>query len=289
MNKRLTALEVERILQESRDQRSFTGEVEKGVIKGIFETTKINGKIGDKYVAVVAPYQIHIPAWQRKLEIARAKEIGTSYDKNKWELPKVYYHRSSCRFFCADGMHRVFGAFLADKDKIVVEVMDVSEKQAINLFLNQTDNRRRMTPDDILGAAIAVGKPEYIKFKQICHKYNIQIKGDSTLANPIGTFTALSDGIRMAKNSPDVLDRVLELITNLGWYGNQCRGAYNAKMIRGMTKLFATHMGQEHVVNEALMKKCKGSEWYIDHLMDMPQYKIMDILMTQVNDYAGVN
>ena len=109
------------------------------------------------------------------------------------------------------------------------------------------------------------------------------------MGNPIGTFTALSDGIRMAKNSPEVLDRVLELITNLGWYGNQCRGAYNAKMIRGMTKLFATHMGQDHVVNEALMKKCKGSEWYIDHLMDMPQYKIMDILMTQVNDYAGVN
>ena len=115
------ATEVEAMLQAVREKEQFTGSTEKAAIKTIIETAQRNGRIGDKVLLVIPTKYIHIPKWQRKLDMGRSKEIGFKYNKFKWEVPKVIYHNG--QLLCVDGMHRIIGAFVGGIEAIVVEVL----------------------------------------------------------------------------------------------------------------------------------------------------------------------
>jgi len=285
MSKRrfLKATEVEATVNKAREEGFLSGETT--IISTIVETAKRNGRIGDKILSVVNPEWVHFPDWQRSLDLSRARQIGMNYNRHKWEVPKVIY--SNGKLSCVDGMHRIFGAFLASIENIVVEIMEISETEAIDMFLNQTKDRGAMKPMDYYYASIKANKPEYISFRDICHKHNIQVKGDDTLTNPVGVFTSLSDGIRSDK---EVLDKVLALINKLGWNGKETSslapssGAYGAKVIRSMKKLYAYYEANESKMESILLSKCKGTEWFIKHIVDMPQYYVFDLLNKTVSD-----
>ena len=285
MSKRrfLKATEVEATVNKVREAGFLSGETT--IISTIVETAKRNGRIGDKILSVVNPEWIHFPDWQRSLDIARARAIGMNYNRHKWEVPKVIY--SNGKLFCVDGMHRIFGAFLAGIKDIVVEIMEISETEAIDMFLNQTKDRGAMKPMDYYYASIKANKPDYIAFRDICHKHNIQVKGDDSLKNPVGVFTSISDGIRSDK---EVLDQILALIGKLGWNGKETNSlcpssaAYGAKVIRSLKKLYAYYEGNEKKMEKILMSKCRGTEWFIKHLSDMPQYYVFDLLNRTISD-----
>ena len=215
------ATEVEAMLQEAREKLGFVGKTEINSVNTMVETAKRNGRIGDKVLITIPAVYVHIPSWQRRLDMNRSRTIGSRYIKHKWEVPKVIFSKG--KLFCVDGMHRIVGAFIAENiEYIVVEILtDITEKEAIELFLDQTKDRSAMAPCDYYYASLEAEKKEYIYFKEICHKHNVQIKGDDALLNPIGTFTSTSDGVKLCKVNPELLDNILNLLCKLQWNKNE--------------------------------------------------------------------
>lgn len=278
--------QAEAILQQKRDAEGMTGDVEVKVITNLVENAKRNSKIGDKVLLVIPPHYLHIPSWQRDCDTNRAKQIGLEYNKYKWEVPKAIYVNGT--LLCADGLHRIFGASEADIDNVVVEVMEMPIVDAIMLFLNQTKDKGHMSQADYYKASLEAGVEKYVVFRNICHKYNVQIKGDDALCNPVGVFTSISDGIGLANSNPELLDRILNLINELQWNGNEHDGTYNgtaysAKIIRSLKKLYAYNHKNMDVVDKTLMAQCKGSTWYKENFTAKPQEYMFDTLSKMVD------
>lgn len=283
MNKRvfLTPLEVEAEMQKQRAKVDFAGKTEEAAVKTMIDTAKQNGKFGDKILMVLSPVYIHIPSWQRKLTISRALSIGNNYNKYKWEVPKILYCNG--KLWCVDGMHRIYGAFRGKLEAVSVEIMtDISEKEAINLFLSQTDDRSHMSPVDTYHAAVAAGKPEYLKLRSICTKNNVQIKGDvGTVKNPVGILTSISDGVSMARSNPELLNKILRLINKLQWngYENLSEGkAYSAKVLRVLKKLYSYYPDNEKDMEKILLTYCRGAKYFRDNLAEPWQDSLFDHL-----------
>ena len=281
----LKANEVEAMLNETRDKDTDFCTGETAIVKAIIENAKRNGRMGDKIILVIPPYYLHNPEWQRETDLLRAREIGTNYNKNKWELPKVYLWNG--KLYDADGTHRVLGAVIGEVPVIVVELMEITEDEAIDLFLSQGKDRNNMKPKDYYNASIKANKPDYISFRNICHKHNIQVVGDDSLDNPVGTFTPMLDGVRMDKKT---LDQILTLINKLSWNGkatNSLRpssAAYGSKVIRSIQKLYAYYETDKEQMEKILLSKCKGTEWFIKNLVGKSQYYIFDLLNKTVSD-----
>lgn len=275
----LKAKEAELEMQEARKAEGFTGKTEKLLIANMIKAAKNNSRIGDKLLMVVDPKEIHIPDWQRRIKLARAYAIGNNYNSYKWDEPKVLLHNGI--LLCIDGQHRIYGAFKAGKEDVVVEVMECSLKEAIELFLSQGIDRSKMQPMDIYHAALAAGKPEYIALRDICHSHNVAVKGDDETENTVGVLTSISDGVGLTKTNPDLLDAILALLGNLGWngYADSYNGkAYTAKIIRVLKSLYAYCEGRTDEMEQALLARCKGTEFFVDNIMTKTQAQIFDYL-----------
>lgn len=275
----LKAKEAEMEMQEVRNAEGFTGKTEKLLIANMVKAAKNNSRIGDKLLMVVDPKEIHIPDWQRRLKLAKAYEIGSNYNSYKWDEPKVLLYKGI--LLCIDGQHRIYGAFKAGKEDVVVEVMECSLEEAIDLFLSQSSDRSKMQPMDIYHAALAAGKPEYVALHDICAKHNVAVKGDDETENTVGTLTSISDGVGLTKSNVNLLDSMLTLLGNLGWngYADSYNGkAYTAKVIRALKALYAYTDGRTDEMESALLEHCKGTEFFVNNIMDKTQAQIFDYL-----------
>ena len=236
---------IEREMQESRNKEEFTGKVEAITIKQIVENAKVNSRFGDKILVNINPLHVHIPSWQRMCDVVAATEIGTKYNKYKWEVPKLLYLNG--KLWCVDGMHRIYGAFKGKIEAVICEIIECSEKEAIKLFLGQGIDRRKMSQVDYYRAAIEYGDENYIQLKEICNNHNVAVKGDP-IENQVGIFTPIKDGIKsIRKNGTELLDKIITIITDLQWngYADTYNGkAYTAKYIRVMHSLYAYYEGR---------------------------------------------
>lgn len=276
----LKAEEVEKELQEAREAQGFTGKMEQDYISRLVKDAKRNSMIGDKLQVVIDPMYVHMPTWQRRVKIGKAISIGAEYNRYKWDAPKILYMPDLKILICIDGQHRIYGAFKAKMDGVVVEIMECTLAEAIDLFINQSKDRDKMQPMDIYNAAIAGRKPEYLTLRDICHKHNVAVKGED-ITNEVGTLTSISDGIDLVKRNPDLLDGILGLLGKLGWngYADSYNGkAYTAKIIRALKTLYAYTDGRTDKMETALIKHCKGTEYFVDNIMDKTQAQIFDYL-----------
>ena len=276
----LKAKEAEKEMQEAREEKKFVGENEKLLIENLVKTAKNNSRIGDKLLMVIDPMEIHIPEWQRRIKLERAYSIGNNYNSYKWDGPKVLLYKGI--LLCIDGQHRIYGAFKEKKDAVVVEVMECSLEEAIDLFLSQSSDRAKMQPMDIYHAALAAKKPEYVALHDICKKHNVAIKGDDETENVVGTFSSISDGINWIKGGKaELLDSMLGLLGKLEWngYADTYNGkAYTAKIIRALKSLYAYCEGRTDEMEEAMINRCKGTEFFVDNIMTKTQAQIFDYL-----------
>lgn len=271
--------EVEKEMQDTRDVINFNGETEKIIIKNLVESAKVNSRIGDKVLMVINPAYVHFPSWQRFTYLSQALKIGNNYDPLKWEVPKVWYHDGL--LYGIDGKHRIYGAYKGKIESVVVEIIECTLEKAIDLFINQTNDRTRILPRDIYVAALAGGKEDYIILRDICHSHNVAVKGDKGMENTVGTLTSISDGIHMVHNNPKLLDSMLALLGNLEWngYADSYNGkAYTAKIIRALKALYAYFEGRTDEMEAALLEHCKGTEYFVENIMDKTQAQIFDYL-----------
>lgn len=285
----LKAKEAEKEMQEARESKEFTGKNEKLLIENLVKSAKNNSRIGDKLLMVIDPMEIHIPDWQRRIKLERAYSIGNNYNSYKWDEPKVLLYKGI--LLCIDGQHRIYGAFKAKKDAVVVEVMECSLEEAIDLFLSQSSDRAKMQPMDIYHAALAAKKPEYVALHDICKKHNVAIKGDDETENVVGTFSSISDGINWIKGGKaELLDSMLGLLGKLEWngYADTYNGkAYTAKIIRALKSLYAYCEGRTDEMEEAMINRCKGTEFFVDNIMTKTQAQIFDYLSEIVRYEMG--
>lgn len=270
---------IEKEMQESRNKAKFVDEVERISIEQMVESSKANNRIGDKILMVINPLYVHILEWQRQCDVIAATEIGTHYDKHKWEIPKLLYFDG--KLWCVDGMHRIYGAYKGNIKSVICEIIECSMKDAIELFLGQTDDRRKMSQVDYYKAAIALGDERYIGLKTICNSHNVAVKGDP-IENQVGIFTPIKDGIRsIEKNGTELLDRIINLITDLQWngYADTYNGkAYTAKYIRVMHSMYAYYEGRIEQMESILKEKCIGTEFFVDNLLNLEQCAVFDYL-----------
>lgn len=275
----LRASEAETEMQNVREIEGFCGANEKLLISNMVKNAKRNSRVGDKLLMVIDPKQVHIPEWQRRIKLARAYEIGNNYNPYKWDEPKVLLYNGN--LICIDGQHRIYGAYKAGKEEVVIELMECTMSEAIDLFLSQSKDRAKMQPMDIYHAALAAGKPSYVKLRDICKKHNVAVKGDDTNENTVGMLTSISDGIALVKSNPDLFDNMLALLGKLEWngYADSYNGkAYTAKIIRSLKSLYAYYEGRTAEMESVLIKRCKGTEFFVDNVMYKSQAQIFDYL-----------
>lgn len=275
----LKAKEAEMEMQEAREAEGFCGKNERLLIDNMVKNAKRNLRISDKLLMVIDPKQVHIPEWQRRIKLARAYEIGNNYNSYKWDTPKILHYKGI--MLCIDGQHRIYGAFKAGKDEVVVEIMECTLKEAIELFLSQSSDRSKMQPMDIYHAALAAEKPEYVKLHELCKKHNLIVKGEDKDENVVGVFTTISDGIEWCRLYPELLDRMLDLLGKLEWngYADSYNGkAYTSKVVRAVKKLYAYCEGRTDEMEEALLTHCKGTEFFVKNVMNKSQAQIFDYL-----------
>lgn len=217
-------------------------------------------------------------------------EIGTNYNQYKWDTPKVLYIND--KLFVIDGMHRIYGVFVGNLQRIVVEILtDLTWKEAMDIFLDQGKDRKPMSPKDLYNAAITAQKPEYLKLKEICEKNGVKVNGDkNSISNPIGVLTPITDGLRMAKASPELLDRILKLIEKLQWNCGRVRDgkAYSAKVLRVMNKLYAYYTNKVEAMEVVLINNCKGSEFFTNNLSEKYQEIMFDYLSEIINQNIDI-
>ena len=279
----LSAKEAEMEMQAVRNKEGFVGEMEINYVTRMIKDAKRNSMLGDKLQIVVDPMYIHIPEWQRRLKLARAFAIGNDYNRYKWDVPKVLFYEG--KLYVVDGQHRIYGAFKGGKDAVVVEIMECSLEEAIDLFINQSKDRSNMQPMDIYHAAIAGNKADYIQLREICYRHNVAIKGDETTDNIVGTFTSISDGIKLVRTNPELLESMLALLGRLEWNGyadNYNGKAYTAKVIRALKTLYAYSDGREVEMENTLLNRCMGTEFFVENVMDKTQAQIFDYLSSVV-------
>lgn len=271
--------EAEAEVKAIRESEGIDEKTEKLFIKEVIRNAKANSRIGDKVLVCIDPKYIHYPEWQREIRLPMALSIGNNYDSKKWGLPAYWYHDGL--LWAIDAQHRTYGAVKAKKDAIVGEVIECSLKEAIDIFTDQTKDRTQVKPKDTYKAKIVGGDEDYLALRDICYKYNIAVRGDRNKENKVGTLTSITDGIDLVRMNPDLLDHILSTITTLEWngYADSYNGkAYTAKIIRALKALYAYTDGRTDEMEAALLEHCKGTEYFVDNIMDKTQAQIFDYL-----------
>lgn len=271
--------EAEAEVKELRLADGIDSKTEKILIKKFVQQAKTTGRIGDKNLICIDPKLIHYPDWQREIRTEKALSIGANYDSKRWSLPVFWYHDEILDVI--EGSHRLYGAVKAGKDLVVGEVIECTLQEAIDFFVNQTKDRTQIQPKDTYKASIVGGDEQYIALRDICRKHNLAVKGDRDKSNTVGTLSSISDGIGLVRMNPALLDSILALLGNLGWngYADSYNGkAYTAKIIRALKALYAYCDGRQDEMEAALLKQCKGTEFFVINIMDKTQAQIFDYL-----------
>ena len=254
--KNYTPTEVQEMLEDARN-----GE-ERIAIEEVAKAKESGYKMGNKKYAVVLVSALNIPEWQRDTNLSRAKEISEQYDENKFDPIKVYIYKG--KFYIADGAHRALAYLLANKLCILVEILDdITEEEAIDTFLEQSINVKKMTQNDKWRAAIKRNLPQYVALREVAVRNSIQIRVDSeVIKNPIATLSVTNRVLSLVSKDEAKFERILNLLKELEWCGTDKVTAYSDCVFTALNNLYALYKGKEDTFERILVKKCKGVTYY---------------------------
>ena len=246
------------------EHRTLTEEQEIGEIKNALCSSFTF--CGKEYIAI-DPSLIHVPDWQRDTDMAKAMEIAENYDDKKFDPIKVYLTDEG-KAIGADGIHRDVAMIMVnakakdkyDRKKVIVEVLHCTEHEAVITFLTQQSGRKTMSVNDTYRAGIKANIAEYVVFKELFVRNNIQITAEyEKLEKPIGTVRPSTAILRMARSNYKILETIINLIKKLNWCGSDCKGVFTMRIIGTLNKILAMY-GDDAIA--ILIKNCKGATYY---------------------------
>lgn len=213
--------------------------------------------IGSKKYILADPKWVHIPEWQRDTDIAKAMEIAENYNDDKFDPVKAYVDNG--KLIVADGAHRVIAFIINGEFKILVEILQCNEHDAVLTFLDQQSGRKTMSISDMYRAGVKANIKEYIHFKELFERYDVQITAeDRKIENPIGEIRPSSSILRMVERDRETLVKAIELIKKLEWCGSE-KNAFVMRNFSVIKKLYAT-FGDS--TEKKLLQNCKGAVYY---------------------------
>lgn len=208
--------------------------------------------IASKRYILINPTFIHIPDWQRDTDMAKVQEIAQDFNEDKYDPVKVYVING--KLFVADGAHRIVAFIINGEIKMLVEVLNCNEHEAILTFLGQQSARKAMSIADTYRAGVKANIREYIDFKNLFENYNIQIvTDDNKLDNPIGKVAPSRTLLRMVKNDTETLENIIRIIKLLNWTGSE-KSPFALRMFQVFKKLYANY--GENMVDDELLMNC---------------------------------
>jgi transcriptional regulator with XRE-family HTH domain len=214
--------------------------------------------IASKKYILINPTLIHIPDWQRDTDMAKVQEIAQDFNEDKYDPVKVYVING--KLFVADGAHRIVAFIINREIKMLVEVLNCNEYEAVLTFLGQQSARKAMSIADTYRAGVKANIREYIDFKNLFEDYNIQIiTDDNKLDNPIGKVAPSRTLMRMVKNDTKTLEDTIRIIKVLDWTGSE-KTPFALRMFQVFKKLFANY--GEELVSDELIRHCKGASYF---------------------------
>ncbi len=246
------------------EHRTLTEEQEIGEIKNALCSSFTF--CGKEYIAI-DPTLIHVPDWQRDTDMAKAMEIAENYDDKKFDPIKVYLTDDG-KAIGADGVHRDIAMIMLnakakdkyDRKKVIVEVLHCTEHEAVITFLTQQSGRKTMSVNDTYRAGIKANIAEYVVFKELFVRNNIQITAEyNKLESPIGVVRPSTSILKMARSNYKMLETIINLIKKLNWCGSSCKGVFTMRIINTLNRILA--MYGNGAIN-ILMKNCKGATYY---------------------------
>lgn len=213
---------------------------------------------GKKYIQI-NPTFIHIPEWQRNTDMAKVAEISENFSEDKFDPIKVYKMENGL-LGVADGAHRDVAYVKMEKYKILAEVLECNEYEAIQTFLEQSAGRKPMSVCDTYRAGVKANKKEYIQFKDLFEDRDIQIVPETNkIENPIGKVVPSRNLLRMANTDRNTLVRSIALIKRLNWCGSTEYNVFTERNFKVLKKLYANY-GEN--VEKLLKEHCSGVVFY---------------------------
>ena len=104
-------------------------------LKEVSNAIKNSFGIAKKRYILIDPTMIHIPDWQRNTDMAAVQEIAQNFNEDKFDPIKVYIKNG--KLVVADGAHRIVAFVINRETKILVEILNCNEHEAILTFLGQ--------------------------------------------------------------------------------------------------------------------------------------------------------
>ena len=237
--------------------------------------------IGSKRYILIDPTVIHVPDWQRDTDMAKATEIAENFNEDKFDPIKAYVS-PELKLIGADGVHRVVAFIINGETKILVEVLNCNEHEAVLTFLGQQSGRKTMTVSDTYRAGIKANIEEYVNFKNLFESYNIQITTEEKkIDNPIGKITPSGAALRMVENDKETLIRSIKLIAKLEWCGSTSKNAFVMRNFQVLKRLYST-FGED--ADKKLIKYCKGAAFYESKVFPIKSNaELFDMLSAEIS------
>lgn len=250
-------------------------------IKEVQNALKNSFGIGLKKYILISPKMLHIPMWQRNTDMAKATEIAENFNEDKFDPIKAYVTTKGT-LEVADGAHRAIAFILKEELKILVEILNCTENEAVFTFLGQQSGRKTMTISDTYRAGVRANIKEYVNFKELFEDYNIQITvEDNELNNPIGKVTPSKTILRLVASDREMLTKLIMLIKKLEWCGSTSKNAFELRNFKVLKKLFAAY-GEK--VEGKLLKYCSGAAFYENKVVPIKSNaELYDMLTKEIN------
>lgn len=285
LRRKMTAIEAELYGNEMRKEENVTKEVELAVVQSIMSSARFN-RIGNKVFMVINPLYVHIPDWQRDLDTSNSVTISTGYVEEKWDIPKVFWNVKTQRLEVADGSHRIFGAQIGKFKDVLVYLMEISEEEAIRLFIAQSDDRRKMHPTDFYIPGLKLKTPKYVTLRDICHARHIKVTKKDDVIDSVGTIHGFKGCVDMAEHNPKLLENVLDTIIKMRWIGSS-KEAFMAVNIRAIKKILSENANDISEIQKVLIANCSGAKYYEDNISVLKtEAQVYDWLATEINRHS---
>lgn len=188
-------------------------------------------KVGNKIFLSIPLGSLRVDhrMYQRPLQ-RHVRMIAKNWKDDKCDALLVNY-RGDGYFYIIDGQHRYEAALMRGaKNLVCVVLVGLTIKEEADLFVEQNDDTKKLTPYDTFKANLCRGEERDILINEICKDYGIRVEK----SNQIRTLRSVTAARKIVRRNDDgtlngdSLRWVLQVLKDAGW--DNFKGTYNSSI-----------------------------------------------------------